>query len=155
MAWTNSKIHAAVVHGILDETITGYDMDGETWKAALYNNTGTPDAGAALANTVYAVDQWVVANEVDDGTDWDTGGEPITTRDLTLAAAVITLDGDDTPQGGTTTTLASVFGCLVYNDTHATKYGFCFNYFGGTQSVTAGTFTIVWNASGIATLTLT
>jgi hypothetical protein len=30
----------------------------------------------------------------------------------------------------------------------------CFNYFGGTNSVTAGTLTIIWNASGIFTLTL-
>jgi hypothetical protein len=29
----------------------------------------------------------------------------------------------------------------------------CYNYFGGVNSVTDGTFTIVWNASGIFTIT--
>ncbi len=32
--------------------------------------------------------------------------------------------------------------------------GVCYNYFGGAQSVTAGTFTIVWNANGIFRITL-
>jgi hypothetical protein len=32
--------------------------------------------------------------------------------------------------------------------------GVCYLYFGGAQSVTSGTFTIQWNASGIMQLTL-
>ena len=58
---------------------------------------------------------------------------------------------------GASATLASVFGCLVYDDTIAAPVGdqgLCYNYFGGTNSVTDGTFTIVWNASGILALTL-
>jgi hypothetical protein len=50
-----------------------------------------------------------------------------------------------------------VFGCLVYDDTITTPVadqGLCFNYFGGTQSVTAGTFTVVWSASGIFRITV-
>jgi hypothetical protein len=35
----------------------------------------------------------------------------------------------------------------------ATHPGISFNYFGGSQVVTSGTFTINWNASGIATFT--
>ena len=51
-----------------------------------------------------------------------------------------------------TTTLTAVFGCLVYDDTLTTPVadpGLSYNYFGGTNSVTSGTFTVVWNASGI------
>ena len=49
------------------------------------------------------------------------------------------------------------FGCLVYDDTLATPVvdqGVSYHYFGGSQSVTAGTFTIVWNTSGIYALNL-
>ena len=56
-----------------------------------------------------------------------------------------------------TTTLTNAYGCLVYSDTRTTPVadqGICFNYFGGANSVTSGTFTIVWNASGILALTL-
>jgi hypothetical protein len=45
----------------------------------------------------------------------------------------------------------------VYDDTIAApvaNQGWSYNYFGGTNSVTDGTLTIQWNASGIFTLTL-
>ena len=39
-------------------------------------------------------------------------------------------------------------------DTIAAKNGFCYNYFGGAQQVTSGSYTIVWNGSGIASLSV-
>ena len=78
---------------------------------------------------------------------------------MTFAPSTATLvfDATDTPITGTSATLAAVFGCLVYDFTVATpvdNQGVCYNYFGGTNSVTDGQFTIVWNASGIFTLAL-
>jgi hypothetical protein len=50
--------------------------------------------------------------------------------------------------GGGTVTITNAFGCLVYDNTitagTVAKQGLCFNYFGGAQSVTGGTFTILW-----------
>jgi hypothetical protein len=55
--------------------------------------------------------------------------------------------------GGGNVTLTNAFGCLVYDNTISggtvAKQGVSFNYFGGAQSVTAGTFTIIWHANGI------
>lgn len=156
MAWTNSKIFSAFVTDVLNNT-TAMDMNSDTHKAALYNNSITPSQTVTSANTAYNVGQWASANEVSDGTDWDAGGEPLTGVTSGFSSNVYTFDADNTPQGGTTTTLASVFGCLVYSDTIAAPVadqGMSYNYFGGSNSVTAGTFTIVWNASGIFTLTL-
>jgi hypothetical protein len=62
--------------------------------------------------------------------------------------------------GGGNVTLSGVMGCLVYDDTITAgtggiaDEGACYNYFGGSQSVTAGTFTILWNASGIFRFTV-
>jgi hypothetical protein len=45
----------------------------------------------------------------------------------------------------------------VYDDTRTTPVadqGLSFNYFGGANSVTSGTFTIVWNSAGVLALTL-
>ncbi|MGW6257631.1 hypothetical protein [Streptomyces sp. NPDC055085] len=32
--------------------------------------------------------------------------------------------------------------------------GICFNYFGGVQGVTGGTFTIIWSANGVFRITV-
>jgi hypothetical protein len=56
---------------------------------------------------------------------------------------------------GSAATLASVYGCLVYDNSLTAKSAFCWNYFGGTQSVTSGTFTVVWSGSGIMQFTIT
>jgi hypothetical protein len=62
--------------------------------------------------------------------------------------------------GGGNVTLSNVYGCLVYDATitagtgGVAKQGCCFNYFGGGQGVSAGTFTIVWNANGVFRFTV-
>jgi len=164
MAWANSSIFRAYVTDLVEGTVenagaTSMDWSGATTvKAALYNNTTAPDNDVTSANTAYAVGQWVVGNEVTDGTNWDTAGEPVTGRTTTNAADTITMDATDTPQSGATCTLANVFGCLVYSDSITTPVadqGYCFNYFGGSQSVTAGNFTIIWNAAGVLRFTVT
>jgi hypothetical protein len=46
----------------------------------------------------------------------------------------------------------------VYDDTISggtvADQGVCFSYFGGAQSVTSGTFTIVWDPAGIVRFSL-
>jgi hypothetical protein len=156
MAWSNSKIFMALFEDLLENT-TEMDLNSDTFHAALYDNDITPDQTVTSANTAYNVGQWTASgNEVSDGTEWDAGGEPLTSVTSTRSSNVYTFDAANTPSGGSSATLANVFGCLVYDNTIASPVadqGVCYNYFGGTNSVTDGTFTIVWNASGIFTIT--
>ena len=131
-------------------------LGADTVDVALYNNTGTPDKDATLATSAYNAGQWVTANEVADGTNWHAGGEPLTAKTLTNpSTGVMMFDAADTPQAGATTTLANVYGCLVYDATitagtgGVAKEGVSFHDFGGVQSVTAGTFSIVWHSNGL------
>lgn len=156
MAWTNSRPFSALFADILDGT-AAFDLDTDTLKAALYNNSVTPDAGVASASTAYNAGVWGVANEQDDGTNWDAGGEPLTSVAVTQSTTTTTIDAADLSQGGASTTLADVHGCLVHDDTLTTPVadqGVGFNYFGGANSVTAGTFTIQWSASGLYTVSV-
>ena len=158
MAWTNSKIFAAAVLGALDRTNT-LDFDGDSFKCALYDNDITPDNAVSAANSCYNAGQWTAAgNEVADGTEWDAGGEPVVTPDVTQTTTTVKWDdnGTNVVSGGTSATLANVYGCLVYNDTSTAPadQGVCYNYFGGVNSVTDGTFTVVWSASGIFTISV-
>jgi hypothetical protein len=153
MAWTTSKVFAAFLLNALDRGVA-YDLDTDTPKVALYDNDITPNAEAAIANIAYNVDQWTAAsNEVTDGTAWPAGGRPLAGHDVTASTNVVKYDATDTASNGTGTLTAN-YGCLVYDDTVTGDYGLCFNYFGGVQQVTGGTFTIVWHTNGIFTITV-
>ena len=87
---------------------------------------------------------------------WPAIGRQLQTVTSQFATNVYTFDAADTVSTGSSATLANVYGCLVYDDTITTPVadqGLCFNYFGGANSVTDGTFTIAWSASGILSIT--
>lgn len=157
MAWSASAVFSAFVTDAFNRT-NAFDLNADTFKAALYDNDITPDETVTSANTAYNAGQWTATgNEVADGTEWDAGGEPLTSLSSSHTGGVYTFDAADTSSGGSSATLANVYGCLVYDDTLTTPVadqGVCFNYFGGANAVTNGTFTIQWNASGILTVTV-
>jgi hypothetical protein len=151
MAWTNSKIFRATVADVWDNT-TALDLGTDVPKVALYNTTPTPDQNVTSANTAYNVGQWATAQEVFQAGQWAQAGVALASRVLDSGTSgVVFYDAADTASGSAAT-LTAVFGCLVYDDTLAAvviDQGLCYNYFGGSQSVTGGTFTIIWHANGI------
>jgi hypothetical protein len=159
MAWTSSEIFRAFIADVV-ENIAAFDVGsgGDTIKVPLYNNSITPDQDAAAASTAYNTGQWANTNEVYEAGEWAQGGQTLGTQSVNRAtAATVFMDADDTASTGSTADLANVYGCLVYSDTLTTPVadqGICFNYFGGVQSVTNGTFTVVWDANGIWRITL-
>ncbi len=156
MAWSNSKIFSAFVTDAVNNT-AALDLNADTFKVALYDNDITPDQTVASANTAYNVGQWVITgNEVSQAGQWAAGGVALASVTSGFTTNVYTFDAADTASGSAAT-LANVYGCLIYDDTLTTPVadqGVCFNYFGGANSVTAGTLTVVWSASGIFALTL-
>lgn len=164
MTWTtntpNSRVFVAWADQMMQVSGTGYTgLDSDTINVALYNNTGSPDGTVAVASTGYNTGQWVIANEVTDATNWVAGGRPLASKTFTFPGAtnIYMFDAADLAGGGNVT-LAAVFGCLVYDNSitagTVAKQGTSYHYFGGTQSVTAGTFTIVWNANGLQRYTV-
>lgn len=147
MAWSNSKAFARYVLDNQTRAIN-FDMDGDGYKIALYNNTTAPDntvTTAVLSSYNGAASQWVVANEIT-GTNWAAGGVALASVTVAQSGANVTFDAADT--SAATATIAGAFGGLVYDTTIGTQ-ALCYLYFGGSQSVTAGTFTVVYSASGL------
>lgn len=155
MAWSTSKVFAAYITDIINNT-TAMDLNTDaSIKAALFDNSITPSATVASASTAFGAGVWA-SGEVFDGAEWATGGVALAGIASGFSSNVYTFDANNTASGSSAT-LASVFGTLVYDDTIAAPVadqGICFNYFGGTNSVTDGTFTIIWNASGIFNATV-
>lgn len=133
------------------------DLLTDTVKVALYNNSITPDKDAAVASTGYNTGAWSNTNEVVDATNWVAGGRALANDVYSDVANAMMYDADNLAGGGTLT-LSATHGCLVYDDTitggTVADQGVCFNYFGGAQQVTNGTFTIAWHANGIFRFTV-
>lgn len=155
MAWSASKIFQQTILDGLGNT-TALDLDADVPKVALFDNSITPSQTVSAANSAYAAGVWA-GGGVSDSSGWPAAGRVLVSATWLASAAVLTYDAADTASANSSTTLSGTFGCLVYDDTLTTPVadqGICYNYFGGTQSVTAGTFTIVWAAGGIFALTL-
>lgn len=155
MSWSASKVFAAYITDIINNT-TAMDLNTDaSIKAALFNDTITPSATVASASTAFGAGVWA-GGEVFDGAEWATGGVALAGVASGFSSNVYTFDANNTASGSSAT-LAAVYGTLVYDDTIAAPVadqGICFNYFGGTNSVTDGTFTIIWHASGIFNATV-
>jgi hypothetical protein len=155
MAWSNSKIFVSTIEDMLENT-TAIDLNTDTFNIALFNDTITPSQTVASASTAFGAGVWA-SGEVFDGAEWPTGGQALDSVTFAPTSNVLAWDAANEVSTGTSATLASVFGCLIYNisvNTPVDSQGICYLYFGGTNSVTDGTFTVQFNASGIFTLTL-
>jgi hypothetical protein len=157
MAWSASAIFRQFLADALGN-VAAFDLDADTFKVALYDNDITPDNDVSAANSAYNAGQWSSSgNEVSESGQWATGGVALTSQSLNAGTAdVVFFDAADTASGSAAD-LANVYGCLVYDDTLSTPVadqGVCYNYFGGSNSVVNGTFTVVWHSNGIFRITL-
>jgi hypothetical protein len=160
---TSSKIFRNFVSDVFQNVSTtpsgGVDLDTDVPKVALYGNTGTPNQDDTAAHNAYngSGGAWVTANEITD-TNWPAGGRPLVSGAPNVStAATYWYDAADTAGAGNVT-VANVYGVLVYDDTitaAVADIGMSYHAF-STQpaGVTAGTFTVVWDANGLFRYTL-
>lgn len=154
MAWTASKIFMAFITDAFNNT-AALDIDSDALKVALFNDTITPSQTVSAANSAYGAGVWA-SGGVSDASGWPAVGRPLASVTSGFSSNVYTFDAADTASANSTTTLAATYGCLNYEDTLTTPVadqGICYNYFGGAQQVTNGSFTIVWAAAGILAIT--
>lgn len=149
MGWSNSKVFVRYMKDTMDRT-NAFDIDTDTVKVALFDNTITPDNTVSSANSAYGAGVWA-SGGVSDATNWVATGRTLASPAITVSTATATFTGTNLAGGGTLS-ITNAYGCLIYDDTLTTPVadqGICFNYFGSAQTVSSGTFTINWNASGI------
>lgn len=150
-AWSTSEPTTYGANGLSADTI----------KVALFDNTVSPDASAAVGSTGYNTGTWTTGKEQSNA-GWSAGGLALASKTFSVltagsqtTASAVNFDAADAGGAGIgNVTLSGAYGCLVYDDTITTgstvaKQGMCFNYFGGIQAVTAGTFTVVWDNTGV------
>lgn len=153
MAWSASKIFMSFLEDSFEDT-AAFNLDADALKAALFDNSITPSQTVASASAAYGAGVWASGGIVDTGASapagWPAVGRPLASVTTGFSSNVYTFTAANTASANSTTTLAATYGALCYNDTLAAPVAdqaFCYNYFGGAQQVTNGSFTIVWDPS--------
>jgi hypothetical protein len=116
------------------------NLSTDTFKMVLLTSAYTP----AATHAGYAD----LTNELATGDGYTAGGATLASKTWT-GAATLTWDAADVEW------TASTFTCyyaVIYDDTHASDLLVCCFDFAADKSVSAGTFTVQFNASGIITL---
>lgn len=142
-----SGVYGTTLEDILDND-TAVDLTADTINAELVTDTHTPNFSTHTTETD-------ITNEVT-GTGIAAGGQALDTFTTTAATGTLTMDAAD--EAWTTATGSSIRGTVAYDDTITTPTADPLVFavtFGADYSVTAGTFTIQWNASGIWTVDFT
>lgn len=123
------------------------DLDSDTLKVMLCNSTYVPDQDTHRYKSS-------VTNEVT-GTGYTAGGATLASVTVAYNAATntLTLDAADTAWSGSTITARYAVIYDATPGTDATRPLIAYIDFGADVSTTAGTFTITWDAAGIASLT--
>lgn len=117
------------------------DLEGDSLIVMLMD---TNHSFTAANNVVGDVD----ANELPTAGNYTQKTEVLANGAVTQAATT-DFDADNSVWAAAT---FSAFHAVIYDDTVGTDDLICSIDFGGEQQVTAGTFTIQWNASGIITI---
>ena len=172
MTWTASNINTAGLLAIINGNAvtsqaggttgpfygasTTNSYSGDTVNVTLWGTTPTTATASTdtfVHNTYLAAGgQWVTANELASSGGYTAGGIAVTSKTETFTTNVATFTSSATPQW--TSATFTTYGAMIYDNTiSAGKYVYCWNYFGGAQSVVSGTFTINWNTSGIFAIT--
>jgi hypothetical protein len=159
MAWTASGWHGSWL--TLSGLSTGSSNHalGHAMRAALYDNTRTPDGRANLTGSSattpgYANGQWA-GGEVASAPGWPAGGRTIPGGlAAEPGAGQARVTGDPVFSDGPVT--LTPFGDMIY-DPEATivtapRLSLCFHYFGGPVPAVSGGFEILWAPDGIAVM---
>lgn len=129
-----------------DNTI---DLDGDTFKAELYNSSFVFNA----ADTARAD---ISANALATANGYTNPGQNLSTVTWTHSGSVTTFDAADVTWNASGGSIGPADDCVVYDDTTTSPLdALCLAIdFGGSETAADGTpFKIAWNSSGIFTVT--
>ena len=142
-----SGVYGATLEDIIDND-TAIDWTADSQVAQLNTDTHTPNFNTHTSETD-------LTNEVS-GTGYSAPGNALDSPTSTATSGTLTMDAND--EAWTTATFSNAEGASIFDDTITTPTAdplLVTSDFGAAYSVTAGTFTIQWNASGIWTIDYT
>lgn len=131
-----------------------HNLSTDTYKLGLVTSVTTPTETTADPRWGAGGTTNFATNEVTPGGNYSAGGNTIGASDhWTLTSATVTFDGDDITILQNASNPTNARWGILYNDTDAGKRAVLFLDLGTDRDLSAGDFTVTWNASGLFTKT--
>ena len=129
-----------------------HDLETDTIKVALITSAVTPAATDADPRWGAGGTTNFSTSQVTPGGNYTTGGEAAATPSVTLSGGAAVFDAGDISIAQHASNPTNARWGILYNDTAAGKQ--CIGYvdLGTTIDLSAGAFSITWNASGITSM---
>ena len=130
------------VHNLETDSIKGGIVTNATVPAA---TTADPRWGAG-GTTNFST------NQVTPGGNYANGGPAVANPTVTLSAGAAVFDGDDIAIASNVSNPSGAYWMIIYNDTAAGKNAIGYVELGGPVDLSAGDFSVTWNAAGISSM---
>lgn len=139
--WFGDTLGDALTNGI------ALNLDTDTVKVALYTNSfdGSTTFDKNTDQGTYASGLWA-SNEVSYSGATPAAAQTLTNPSVSVASGKLLFQDSASTLAWTGATFTAR-GALVYSDTLSPKRGICAINFGSDVAVSAGTFTITWDAT--------
>lgn len=129
-----------------------HDLENDTFKVGLITSAVTPSATTADPRWGAGGTTNFSSNQVTPGGNYSTGGPTIANNTMSLSGGAAVWDGDDISITQNASNPTNARWGIIYNDTDAGKRATHYVDLGSDRDLSAGNFTITWNASGIHSL---
>jgi len=129
-----------------------HNLETDAIKLGLVTSTYTPTAADADPRWGAGGTTNTSTNEVTAGGNYTAGGVAIGNNSVTLTGGDGVFDGDDVTITQNVSNPTDARWGVIYNDTAAGKQAIGYLDLGAVIDLSAGDFTVSWNASGISTL---
>jgi len=136
----------------LDIGLEGHQLETDVVKLGLVTSTVTPTETTSNPAWGASGATNLSTNQVTPGGNYSTGGPTIANNTYTLASATTTFDGDNISILQNASNPTNARWGIGWNDTNAIDAALFFLDLGGATDLTAGDFSVTWNALGIFTL---
>jgi hypothetical protein len=130
-----------------------HNLSSDTFKLGLVTNAVTPAATTADPRWGAGGSTNLSSSQVTPGGNYSTGGPTLASTTWSETSGTATFDAADVSIAQNASNPNNARWGIIYNDTSAGKEAVAFVDLGGVTDLTAGAFSITWNASGIFSFT--
>lgn len=129
-----------------------HNLSSDTFKLGLVTNAVTPAASTSDPRWGAGGGTNLSSSQVTPGGNYSSGGPTLASSTWSETSGTATFDAADVSIAQNASNPNNARWGIIYNDTSAGKEAVAFVDLGGVTDLSAGAFSITWNASGIFAL---